>query len=843
MRSRLARCLPLAAAFLTLPAQSADFTFYVGGTGRACDFTTIQAAIDAASADPADTTTIRLANDQTYTAQQLDIVGKNLRLVGGMTTCGAELDPTARTTLSGAGGARRSIINLRGSTRLVRFERLVLRDGDELLDNQSYGGALDVTEGPHASIQIANTQITNNSAGYGGAISLRWNDFEHQGQSFLRLLDNVAISSNRGSYGGGAIYCRNGWIDLVGAGSSVFQNTAGGSTEGGSPPSGGAYGGGLLLDQCVARIAAWGFVPAVWMNTATGPGGGIAAMNKHALVEVGNRDSLSVTRIAANHSDRFGGAFTIERGAQVYAYDAVIEENDATQGGGAVALYTDASGQAPRFVATSRFDPSIYRRACSSTVECNVIRGNTAYDGNTAKHGAAFRISTENGHAEVKLEGTRVSQNRGLSLVKRIPGSGNSTAGIISNGALIDRNEVTANLFDLGESFCRADISASTFADNTVGSAMFRLNGFYTNVPFSLRHSLVHQPGVPLISISMGSIPNGLVRYVIANDLTGVPTETGAGGLPLNLVGVPSFVDAANGNYSLTAGAEAVDYAPPEATDLTRDGGARDINTAVAERFGTQDLGAYERSSGPPDFYPDPPDGEVGVAYNHTLTANSDTLRVTFSADGLPPGLGLNPDSGAITGTPSSAGTFGVTLRASNSAGTSTKAGTITIVPVGAVNGQCGAAAADDVSHTHAPDSALCQTGNATPVLGDGPWTWTCNGVGGGTSATCYGDIRREPPYFINYSPPDGVVGEPYDFAIVTDSYFQPVTHFSVGLPPGLSLDSASGRITGTPTQAGTYYPVRIIANNEIGPRTEDYEIVIENAGANGDAVFSSGFE
>ncbi|MCI1709634.1 MAG: Ig domain-containing protein [Chiayiivirga sp.] len=818
MRSRLARCLPLAAAFLTLPAQSADFTFYVGGTGRACDFTTIQAAIDAASADPADTTTIRLANDQTYTAQQLDIVGKNLRLVGGMTTCGAELDPTARTTLSGAGGARRSIINLRGSTRLVRFERLVLRDGDELLDNQSYGGALDVTEGPHASIQIANTQITNNSAGYGGAISLRWNDFEHQGQSFLRLLDNVAISSNRGSYGGGAIYCRNGWIDLVGAGSSVFQNTAGGSTEGGSPPSGGAYGGGLLLDQCVARIAAWGFVPAVWMNTATGPGGGIAAMNKHALVEVGNRDSLSVTRIAANHSDRFGGAFTIERGAQVYAYDAVIEENDATQGGGAVALYTDASGQAPRFVATSRFDPSIYRRACSSTVECNVIRGNTAYDGNTAKHGAAFRISTENGHAEVKLEGTRVSQNRGLSLVKRIPGSGNSTAGIISNGALIDRNEVTANLFDLGESFCRADISASTFADNTVGSAMFRLNGFYTNVPFSLRHSLVHQPGVPLISISMGSIPNGLVRYVIANDLTGVPTETGAGGLPLNLVGVPSFVDAANGNYSLTAGAEAVDYAPPEATDLTRDGGARDINTAVAERFGTQDLGAYERSSGPPDFYPDPPDGEVGVAYNHTLTANSDTLRVTFSADGLPPGLGLNPDSGAITparppppGTTSSPCVRAMAPRRTRKPGSSPS--------FRPARSTASAAVRTRLSFTHAPETDLCLKGTATPVLGDGPWTWACAGIGGGTSADCYGSILNEPPYFISDNPPDGVVGQPYDFSLATDSYYQPVTYASFGLPPGLSLNSASGRISGVPTQAGTFYPVRIIANNEIGPR------------------------
>ena len=722
----------------------------------------------------------------------------------------------------------------------MTFERLVLRDGDELLDNQSYGGALDITEGPHTSIVIANTQITNNSAGYGGAISLRWSDPEAQQKSFLRLQDNVAISSNRGSYGGGAIYCRNGWIDLTGAGSSVFQNTAGGSTEGGSPPSGGAYGGGLLLDQCVARIAAWGFVPAVWMNNATGPGGGIAAMNKQALVEVGNSNPLSPTRIAANHSDRFGGAFTIEQGAQVYAFDAVIEDNDASQGGGAVALYTDGIGINSRYLATSRFNQTAFRKACSSTVECNVIRNNTAYDGGTARHGAAFRISVENSGATVELEGARISGNRGLNLVKRISGvSGEGS--IVANGTLFDRNEVTANLFDMGEGYSPANLSASTFSDNTVGSAIFRLNGFYTNVPFSLRHSLVHQPGVPLISISTGSIPNGLVRYVIANDLTGVPTETGAGGLPLNLVGVPSFVDAANGNYSLTAGAEAVDYAPPEATDLTRDGGARDINTAAAERFGTQDLGAYERSSGPPAFYPDPPDGEVGVAYSHTLTANSDTLRVTFNADGLPPGLGLDPDSGMIAGTPSSAGDYGVTLRASNSAGTTTKAGIITIVAAGAVNGQCGGA--HTLSFTHAPESDLCLKGTATPVLGDGPWTWTCSGIGGGTSADCYGSILSEPPYFINDEPPPGVVGEPYDFAIVTDSYFQPVTYFSVGLPPGLSLNSASGRITGTPTQAGIYYPVRIIANNEIGPRTEDHDIVIDTAGANDDAVFSSGFE
>lgn len=841
MRSRLARCLPLAAAFLTLPAQSADFTFYVGGTGRTCDFTTIQAAIDAASADPADTTTIRLANDQTYTAQQLDIVGKNLRLVGGMTTCGAELDPTARTTLSGAGGARRSIINLRGSTRLVRFERLVLRDGDELLDNQSYGGALDVTEGPHANIQIANTQITGNSAGYGGAISLRWSDPDQQHRSLLTLLDNVAISSNRGSFGGGGIYCRNGWVSIKGGGSSVYQNTAGGSVEGGSPPSGGAYGGGLLLDQCAARISAWGFVPAVWMNTATGPGGGIAALNRRSSVEIGNRNPLSPTRIAANHSDRFGGALTIEQGAQVYAYDAVIEENDASQGGGAVALYTDAVGITSRFLATSKFTEVPVRSACSSAVECNVIRGNTAFDDGSARHGAAFRISTDDGASEVVLEGSRVTGNHGLTLVKRV--AGDTGSGIFNaNGVLIDHNQVASHLFDLGESYSPATILASTFADNTVGSAVFRLNGYYTNAPFSLKRSLVHQPGVPLLSVSTGAVTPGRVQYVIANDLTGVPNETGAGGLPLNLVGAASFVDAATGNYFLAADAEGVDYAPPESIDLTRDGGARNIDTAAAGRFGSQDLGAFERPSGLPAFFPDPPDGEVAVAYNHQLTtANSAGEHLTFTADGLPPGLGLERDSGLISGTPSLHGEYTVTLRASNGAGTSTQARLVAIVPSGAINGQCGAAHNEAV--THAPVTGLCLTGNATSVQGDGPWTWRCEGVSGGTSADCHAFIRTEPPLFLNDEPPTGVVGEPYDFAIATDSYFQPVTHFSVGLPPGLSLNSASGRITGTPTQVGTYYPVRVIANNEIGPRTEDYEIVIENAGANGDAVFSSGFE
>jgi formylglycine-generating enzyme required for sulfatase activity len=70
----------------------------------------------------------------------------------------------------------------------------------------------------------------------------------------------------------------------------------------------------------------------------------------------------------------------------------------------------------------------------------------------------------------------------------------------------------------------------------------------------------------------------------------------------------------------------------------------------------------------------------VGEAYNETLTATSDT-SVTWSIDGdLPDGLGLDTETGDITGTPEEEGAFEFTVKAINAAGNDTKDLTITIV-------------------------------------------------------------------------------------------------------------------------------------------------------------------
>jgi hypothetical protein len=51
------------------------------------------------------------------------------------------------------------------------------------------------------------------------------------------------------------------------------------------------------------------------------------------------------------------------------------------------------------------------------------------------------------------------------------------------------------------------------------------------------------------------------------------------------------------------------------------------------------------------------------------------------------------------------------------------------------VNGLCGASNA--ASLFSAPTTGLCTTGSASAVAGSGPWTWTCDGANGGSTANC----------------------------------------------------------------------------------------------------------
>ena len=62
------------------------------------------------------------------------------------------------------------------------------------------------------------------------------------------------------------------------------------------------------------------------------------------------------------------------------------------------------------------------------------------------------------------------------------------------------------------------------------------------------------------------------------------------------------------------------------------------------------------------------------------------------------------------------------------------------------VNGQCGTAHGTPTATS--PSTGLCAAGTESAVSGTGPWTWTCNGLGGGTNESCAAPMPPPPPSF-----------------------------------------------------------------------------------------------
>src|SRR5207244_11487612 len=69
----------------------------------------------------------------------------------------------------------------------------------------------------------------------------------------------------------------------------------------------------------------------------------------------------------------------------------------------------------------------------------------------------------------------------------------------------------------------------------------------------------------------------------------------------------------------------------------------------------------------------------ISVAFSYNITATNNPT--SFNATGLPAGLTVNTSTGLISGTPTTAGTYTVTISATNAGGTGSHTLTLTINP------------------------------------------------------------------------------------------------------------------------------------------------------------------
>ena len=229
------------------------------------------------------------------------------------------------------------------------------------------------------------------------------------------------------------------------------------------------------------------------------------------------------------------------------------------------------------------------------------------------------------------------------------------------------------------------------------------------------------------------------------------------------------------------------------------------------------------------------PTGVTGVAYSQQFLVNNAISNSITLANGssLPPGLNLS-GTGLLAGTPTTPGSFTFTLQSPNGCGIPTPAvytlqincGAFAITPAALPTATAGVLynQALNVTPNVGGPHSFAVTGGALPqgmslsaqgvlsgtaaATGTFNFTVTVTGFGGACSTAVPLSLTVVcPTVTLPASLANGVAGTAYNQSVAASpaggNYTYAVT--TNVLPPGLTLNNATGAITGTPNAAGNY--------------------------------------
>jgi hypothetical protein len=380
-------------------------------------------------------------------------------------------------------------------------------------------------------------------------------------------------------------------------------------------------------------------------------------------------------------------------------------------------------------------------------------------------------------------------------------------------------------------------------APTLAGSFNFRVTvtGFGSCTAFRDYTLLV---SCPALSLSPANLAAGTVGTVYSQSVTASPAGTysyavTSGALPSGLT-----LNAANGAISGTPTTPGT-----FAFTVTATAGGCAVSQPYAITIGCVTLMLSNLSA----------TAQAGVAYNQTLSvAPAGTYSFSLVQGNLPPGLGLNPSSGVLSGTATTTGSYTFTIQAAANGCTGIRQYTltvgcpaITLNPASLAGGSVGTAYTQTLSAAPAGNYSYAVTSGSLPAgltlspAGSLSGTPTTSGTFNFTvTATGFGTCPGSRSYSVVISascaaitlpalPATGTLGVNYsgNLAATTPSGSYSFSVTAGALPPGLAINNLFGQLSGKPTLAGSYSFTLTATRSNGCTGTRAYSVTV-NSGA-----------